>query len=142
MKIPDISFFADNEVLFVGYSRNPQNMSRHIAAAFRKNNIKVYPLNPNSKGSYDTKVYSNYEELDHIPETAYIILNQANSAAAFEQIKQSGIKRVLFHSKKSVTPAIMEECEKLGIEVAANCPMMILGGGIHKVHRFFAELGK
>lgn len=142
MKIADKSFFTNDEVLFIGYSRDAKSMSRHVAEAFRKNGIKVIPMNSTTDEGFDTKVYSCYSKLPDVPDTAYVILNKQNTAIAFDRLKLSGVKRILFHSKGIVTKEMLDECEKLDIEVKAHCPMMIFGGGIHKVHRFFAGLGK
>jgi hypothetical protein len=50
----------------------------------------------------------------------------------------SGIKRVLFHSKKDVDPDQLEACAKAGMETAVACPLMLLGNGIHMFHAFLA----
>lgn len=142
MKIADKSFFINDEVLFIGYSRDAKSMSRHVAEAFRKNGIKVIPMNRTTDEGFDTKVYSCYSQLSEVPDTAYVILNKKSASIAFDQLKHSGVKRILFHSNGIVTKEMLADCDNLDIEVKAHCPMMIFGGGIHKLHRFFAGLGK
>ncbi len=142
MKIPERSFISNNEILFLGYSSKKESFSRMLYKEFNKAGIDVYPVNPKKSDSYDVKVYNSHSELKKIPETAYILMNRDNSIAAFNTIKESGIKRVLFHNKKALTDEVLSSCIDNNIEAAAACPMMLIGGGFHKIHRFFAGLGK
>ena len=131
-------FFKDNEVLFVGYSSRNSAYSKSIYQAFTNNQMKVYPYNTKDNATYDIKVYENLAELPIMPKSAFILLNKENTTKAVKELIGKGVKRILFHSAKSVDPAILQECEKAGIETAAGCPLMVFGTGIHKVHAFFA----
>ncbi len=131
-------FFGGNEVLFVGYSSRQKGFCNMVAKAFARNGIKVYPLNTKSQARFDIKVYSSLKEIPKLPETAYVLTNQENTKQAVRELKANGIKRILFHSKKSVDQETLEECRSAGIETAVACPMMILGSFLHKIHGFFA----
>ncbi len=142
MKVPERSFISNNEILFLGYSSKKESFSRMLYKEFKKAEITVYPYNPAKSDLYDVKVYNDYSELDKIPETAYILMNRENTMNAFKSLKDTGVKKILFHNKKHLTMEIQKSCKAAGIEVAAACPMMLIGGGIHKFHRFLANLGR
>ena len=131
-------FFDGNEVLFVGYSSRNRVFSRQVYQAFMRNGIKVYPLNNKANGSYDVKVYKSMSELPKTPRSAYVLLNKNNSISVVRHLAENGIKKVLFQNKKIADSDTLNECEKLGIEAAVGCPMMVFGSGFHKIHGFFA----
>jgi acyl-CoA synthetase (NDP forming) len=131
-------FFTGNEVLFVGYSSRQKGFCTMVARAFARNGIAVYPVNTKSKGPFPIKVYSSLKEIPKLPETAYVLTNKENTRQAVQDLKAGGIKRILFHSKKSVDPQTLEECRSAGIETAVACPLMFLGSFLHRIHGFFA----
>lgn len=141
MKIPERDFITDQEILFMGYSSKKESFSRMIHREFTKAGITVYPVNPRKSDQYDVKVYNSVSELEKVPETAYILMKNENARKAFSELKGSGVRKILFQSKKMITEEIQDECDDRGIEAVAACPMMLIGGGIHKIHRFFAGLG-
>lgn len=134
----DKDFFTDNEVLFVGYSSRNNTFCKEIYRTFSNKGIKVYPLNNKPNGSYDIKVYNDVNELPKVPKCAYVLLNKDNTKNVIKQLADSGVKKILFHSKKTVTPDTLNQCKEAGVETAVACPMMILGSGIHRIHAFFA----
>jgi len=140
MKIPERDFIKNEEILFMGYSSRKDSFSRMIYKEFQKAGITVYPVNPGKSDNYDIKVYNNISELEKVPETAYILMKKENVEKAFSEIKDSGVKRILFQNRKLVTEEILDECEDKGIKAVTACPMMLIGGGLHKIHRFFAGL--
>jgi len=131
-------FFKDKEVLFVGYSSRNSGYSQEIFKTLTNNQIKVYPYNTKENAKYDVKVYQKLSELPVMPKSAFLLLNKENTTKAVKELIGKGVKRILFRSAKSVDPAILEECEKAGIETAAGCPMMIFGTGLHKFHALLA----
>lgn len=132
------TFFTDNEVLFVGYSQKNQFFCNQVYKAFLDKGIKVYPLNNRKDASFDMKIYRDLDELPKVPQCAYILLNKGNTEEVYQQLAAKGVKRMLFQSKRSVTPEILEKCKEMGIETIVACPMMVFGSGIHKLHGFFA----
>lgn len=131
-------FFTDNEVIFVGYSSRNHQYSNSIYQAFANNGIKVYALNNKESSQFGIKVFKKLSELPSSPKCAYVLLNRENTAKAVKQLVNNGVKKILFHSKKTVDQTTLEECNKRGIETAIACPMMILGSGIHRIHGFLA----
>ncbi len=131
-------FLTEKEIIFMGYSsRNPQ-FSRSIYNAMTNAGYKVYPVNTRQGGKYDIKVYGGLSELPKIPSTAYVLMNNKNAGEAVRQLKDYGVKKILFHIGKTTDKALFDDCTAAGIETAVACPMMIFGSGIHKLHAFFA----
>ncbi len=131
-------FFSGNEVLFVGYSSRQKGFCNMVAKAFARNGITVYPLNTKSKGPFPIKVYASLQEIPKLPTTAYVLTNRENTRQAVKDLKENGIKQILFQSKKCVAPETLEECRSAGIETAVACPLMFLGSFVHRIHGFFA----
>ncbi|WP_019850323.1 hypothetical protein [Desulfitobacterium sp. PCE1] len=131
-------FFSGNEVLILGYPLQKDPSMKMILSAFVKNNIRVYAMNADTTGDLDIKIYKSFDELPRVPKCAYIYLAKGKIAPWITVMKDNGVQRVLFHSKKDVEPADIETCRKAGLEPAVACPMMLLGNGIHKLHKFLA----
>jgi hypothetical protein len=131
-------YFSDDEVLILGFPLKDDRSMKMILAAFKNNNIKVYAMNANGTGDFDIKIYKSFTELPKKPKCAYIYLDKNEIAPWVSQMVSNGVTRVLFHSKRDVMPADVEACKKAGLETAIGCPMMLLGGGFHKFHKFLA----
>ncbi|QHQ61542.1 hypothetical protein Ana3638_12775 [Anaerocolumna sedimenticola] len=131
-------FFSDNEVLILGYPLKDDPSMKMIMTAFRQNDINVYPFNPKASGDLGLKIYKSFSELPKVPKCAYIYLEKNEITPWIPKMKENGVERVLFHSKKDVEPADVDECKKAGLETAIACPMMLLSNGIHKFHKFLA----
>lgn len=131
-------FFNEKEIIFFGYSSRTPQFSNMLYKAFIDAGLKVYPVNPRKDGKYDVKVYSDIKELPTIPKTAYILLSNQNAKEAVEQLKRSGVKKILFHRGRTADQQLLNDCAAAGIETAVACPMMLFGSGLHKLHGFFA----
>jgi hypothetical protein len=131
-------YFSDNEVLILGYPLQKDPSMKMIMSAFTKNSIRVYAMNANATGDLDIKIYKGFDELPKVPKCAYIYVAKNQVTPWIPVMKENGVQRVLFHSKKDVDPADIEACRKAGLETAVACPMMLLGGGIHKLHKALA----
>lgn len=131
-------YFADNEVLILGFPANDDLDMKMILPAFIRNNIKVYAMNANAAGDAEIKVYKSFSELPKVPKCAYIFLDKNEITPWISQMSAAGVKRVLFHSKKDVEQSDLDACKKAGLETAIACPMMLLGKGMHKFHKFLA----
>ncbi len=131
----DKEFFEGGEVLFIGYSSSNPGFSRMIYKAFTNAGLKVFPINTRQGGrGFDIKVYKSLDELPHIPKSAYVLISGKKTKDTVEQLKDKGIKRVLFHNSRLATPEALDICAKAGIETAVACPMMVFGSGLHKLH--------
>lgn len=140
MKKVSKGFFADNEVLFVGYSSRDERFCSDAMQAMMNAGIKVVPFNKKSGGSDQVKVFSSFESLSQVPRCAYVLLNPENARKSVKELYEHGVRKVLFHSKRTATPEVLQECDKLGMEAAVGCPMMLFGSGIHRFHGFLAGI--
>ena len=131
-------YFSDGEVLIIGYPLNDDPSMKMILPAFIRNNIKVYAMNHKASSGQDIKVYKSFSELPKIPKCAYIYLEKDEITPWISDMVKNGVTRVLFHSKQDVEPADVEACKNAGLETAIACPMMLLGKGLHKFHKFLA----
>ena len=135
------SFFIAKEVLFIGYSQKHEVFCKMAADAFKKAGSHVYFVNPKGKWN-DEMIYQSIESVPTAPELAYVITKKEVTSTLLESIAKKGIKRILFNSYMSVDQPTLDRCKALGIETAVACPMMALGGGFHRLHGFFAGVGK
>lgn len=140
MSLPERSYISNNEILFMGYSSKKESFSRMLYKEFNKAGIEVFPYNPGQEKDYDIPVFNAIDKMEKVPETAYILMKRENAARAVNDLEGTNVKRVLFQSKKLVPQEALDKCDEMGIETAFACPMMLIGGGIHKIHRFFASL--
>lgn len=133
-------FFNLQEILFIGYSGKPKNKAfcDGIYQALTKRGIKVYPLNPNPNATFNIKVYRNFKELPKVPSVAYVYTGKDNTRKLIKQLKEQGIRKVLFQNERTFDQEILNECQQLGIEAVVGCPMLVLGSGFHKIHAFFS----
>lgn len=139
MTITKNNFFTNDEVLFVGVSRNPKSFSRSVYKDFISAGIKVIPVNHNPFQLNEKIVYKDATHIEQTPECAYILLNKNNTKEAVETLRGRGIKKILFHSKKTVDQETLDRCQSLGIETVIACPkMMVSKMPIHKLHGFVA----
>lgn len=138
MKNLKSDFFTEKEILFLGYSSRTPQFSSMIYKAFTNAGIKVYPVNPKTSAKYDVKVYHSISEIPEVPSIAYVLMDNENAKTAVQQLKDSGVKKIMFHRGKTADQSLLDECSRAGIETAVACPMMLFGSGIHKLHALFA----
>lgn len=131
-------YFTNSEVLILGFPQNDDPDMKMILQAFLNNNIRVLAMNSTAKSDSGQKVVADFTELPKVPECAYIYLDKKDITPWIDRLAAAGVKRVLFHSKKDVNPEDIEACKKAGLETAVACPMMLLGKGIHRFHKFLA----
>ncbi len=131
-------FFADNEVLFVGYSSRNAGFSRKVGDAFRAAGLRVYPLNPKGSADPPVKVYRDLDELPALPTAAYVLLGGGKARGLAGRLAARGVRRILFQRGRTADAAVLEECRSLGIETAVGCPLMLFGGGVHRLHGWLA----
>ena len=131
------NFFENNEILFFGATKKYKMFCNSAYKALSGRGIKIYPL-CDEADIFSFKVYKDFNELPVIPKTAYTILDTDDNRKIINQLKERGIKRILFHSKRIIDQDILDRCAELGIETAIACPLMIYGSALHRVHGFFA----
>jgi len=134
-------FFTNNQVLFIGLSSNPKSFSRSVYKEFIKSNITVYPVSSRKFSVDGNDVYSDFSQLPKVPECAYILLNKDNTKKIVKDLEGTGVKKILFHSTKTVDETTLNECEKMGIEAVVACPKMLISKALpHKIHGFLSGI--
>lgn len=131
-------FLKNKELLFIGYSGRNNAFSKMVYEALVNKGIKVYPVNRKDKGEYDIKVYKSLDELQKIPQCAYVLLNQENAKNEIPLLAAKGVKKMLFQNNRVANPETLKICKDNGVEALVGCPMMVAGTGMHKFHAFFA----
>lgn len=130
-------YFEGSTVALVGYSSKKESFSRMVMKEFVKQGVKAYPVNPND-ADYDIKVYRSLEDIPEKVDIAYVLTSKVNSGNALETVANAGIKKALVQSAKLVEEETVKMCESKGVELAAGCPMMSVGKGLHRFHGFLA----
>lgn len=132
------AYFTDNEVLILGYPINDDPSMKMILPAFIRNNITVYAMNSKADSDKELKLYKSFSDLPKVPKCTYIYLEKDEITPWIAEMKANGVERVLFHSKRDVEQSDIDACRQTGLETAVACPLMLLGKGMHKFHKFLA----
>lgn len=139
MKLPGKEIFESDKVLLVGYSSNPSSFSRMVYSELEDAGLDVYPYNPKVR-EYDIEVFNSLDSIESLPKTAVVLVSSANIDSVMSELIQKDIKTVIINKKMSIDQTILDMCHKKGIEIKFFCPLLIVGKGFHKVHKFFATL--
>ncbi|MFP4363192.1 MAG: CoA-binding protein [Spirochaetia bacterium] len=140
MAVISKDFFTDNELVMMGYSRNPESFSRMVYKDLTDAGLRIFPVNPNTDSGFDVPVYTDITKISKLPKAGYILLSGENAQKAFKELMDAGVKRILFQEKTAVTPDIRKSADEAGIEIQSGCPLLAYGKGFHKLHAFFARL--
>jgi predicted CoA-binding protein len=133
----DKNFVVNNEILFLGVSRKYKVFSNMAYKAFNNNGIKVFPVRNDSE-TYGFATFNSVEDVPAIPKTAYTILDTEDNKKIVKGLKDKGVTKILFNSNNIIDDELIEQCKKLGLEVAVSCPMMLYGKGLHRFHGFLS----
>lgn len=139
MKLPGKEIFRSNKVLLVGYSSKSGAFSKMVYNEMEAAGIDVYPYNPN-KGEYDIEVYSSLDSINDLPETAVVLVGPEHIDSALNDLIKSNVKTIIINRKMKIDSKILTHCNDNSIEIKFFCPLLIVGKGFHKVHKFFATL--
>ncbi|MDR2736302.1 MAG: CoA-binding protein [Gracilibacteraceae bacterium] len=130
--------FFDGEVLICGCSKQDNLYYKNMYKAFTDNGIKVYPMPTTPESELGFETYTNFDDLPKVPNSAYVLTHKNQTPALIEQLDQLGVKRIVFFGKVCADESTLETCRKKGIQTRIGCPMMLFGGGFHRLHAFFA----
>lgn len=139
MNVPGKDIFTNSRVLLIGFSVRQNTFSREVYNSLEDEAITVVPYNPKS-ADYGVKVYNNYSDIDNIPEVAVVLLNKDNLSKEVDKILSSGVKRVIVNSKSHLTLEVINKFKNSDVELDILCPLLIVGRGFHRIHKFFAGL--
>ena len=137
MKKIDKNFVENKEILFLGVSKNYKMFSQMAYKGFVDNGIKVVPVSIDDE-SYGFDTYKSIDQVPSVPTTAFTILDTPDTKKLVAKLKEKGVTKLLFHSANIYDDELVAQCQKLGIEVAASCPLMLYGKGLHRFHGFIS----
>ncbi|TAL29757.1 MAG: CoA-binding protein [Spirochaetes bacterium] len=130
--------FFDKEILFVGFTEKYRYFCTQVYNTLTKKGFQVYALTGEPKDKFSVPVYATIDALPVMPRSAYLITDKDETARQVDILHGRGVKKILFNSKNVADQAILNRCRDLGIETAVACPLMLYGGGLHRLHGFFA----
>ena len=137
----DKNFVLNNEILFLGVSKQYKMFSDMAYDGFVKKNVKVFPVRmDNEKYKYET--FGSINEISSVPKTAYTIMDTSDNKKIMKDLKAKGVTKILFHSKNIIDDELLTQCKELGFEVAVSCPLMYYGSGLHRFHGFISGVKK
>jgi hypothetical protein len=137
----DKNFITNNQILFLGVAKKYKMFCNSAYKVFTKNGIKVLPVKLD-EASYVFDSFNSIHEIPALPKTAYSIMDTPDNKKIVKELKKKGVKKILFHSKNIVDDELIAQCEKLGLEVAVSCPLMLYGKGMHRLHGFLSGVKK
>ncbi len=124
-------------MVFVGYSSRNLGFSKMVRQAFERAGTKVLPVNPSGNVAGEP-VFTSVEAVSGKANFAVVLTKKERNLAIAEELAKAGITRVAFGNSMCADGAVLEKCAELGLEAVVACPMMALGGGLHRFHGFLA----
>ena len=132
-------FLAGRRLALVGVSRNPQDFSRLMLAELRKKGYEVVPVRPELDEVDGLRVYARVQDIPGSVDGAIVLTSPAVAEQVVRDCDEAQIRRVWLHrgaGNGAVSEAAVAYCREHGIEVVpGECPLMVLGGSVHDVHR-------
>lgn len=115
-------------VAVIGASANPNKYGNKAVRAFIQKGYEVYPVNPKEEEILGLKVYKSISEVPGELDMVSVYLPPEVTLKVLPEIAQKGCKE-LWLNPGSESPEVLEEAEKLGLNVIQACS--ILGVGIN-----------
>lgn len=145
---PEVSrFLSARRIALVGASTDPKHFSRAVLDGFRNAGYEVVPVHPRAAEIAGLPAYPNLLDIDGPIDAAMVLVAADRAAGVVEDAAAGGVSKVWLHRAAgagAVSPEAVGKARAAGIDlVEGGCPLMYLpnAGFIHRVHRFFHELG-
>ncbi len=136
------SYFSADSVLFVGYSSRNIAFCKSVREAFERAGTRVLPVNPsgNIAGEpvFPSIEAASAEGASGSVDFAVVLTKKERNLTVADELAKAGVKRVAFANSMCADRAVLDKCEELGLEAVVACPLMALGGGLHRFHGFLA----
>jgi hypothetical protein len=127
-KIDD--FLAARRLAVVGVSRSGDQPANLIYRKLRDRGVRVFAVNPATESVEGDRCWPSLGALPEPVDGAVVATPPAATEQVVRECAEAGVPRVWMHRSfgaGSVSPAAVERCRELGIEVIAGaCPMMYL----------------
>jgi len=140
------SFMAQKKIAIIGFSRNPQEISRTLSKDLSVRGYELYPVNPNINEIEGKKCYSNVAAIDDEINAAIIFTKGETLSANLDEAVNKGIKHIWLNFDQKFSSDVItkiEKYEKQGTNVIHGfCPYMFIENPqfFHRAHKFFAKL--
>lgn len=131
------SFFSADSVIFVGYSSRNIGFCKMVREAFERSGTRVFPVNPSGSVAGES-VFTSIESLSGKADFAVVLTKKERNRAVAQELAKAGVKRVAFANSLCADRGVLDTCAELALEAVVACPMMALGGGLHRLHGFLA----
>ncbi|MCL1791674.1 MAG: CoA-binding protein [Peptococcaceae bacterium] len=130
--------FFGGEVLICGCSDIDRVYYKNLYKAFTDNGVKVFAMPTAPESSLGFETFKSFDELPKVPSSAYVLSHKKNTPGLIEELDNLGVKKIVFYGKVCADQEALDLCDKKGIQTRMGCPMMLFGGGVHRLHAFLA----
>ena len=139
-------FLVQKNIVLVGVSRNPQDLTRGIYLEFKKRGYKVFPVNPYTKEIDGEICYPDVESIKEKIDAAIIFTPTLTIVNIAEDLVKKDVKNIWIHNsdgKSKILTDLVKNLKERGINIIQGyCPLMFLPDTqfFHRLHGFFVKL--
>ena len=131
------AFLEPKEFAISGVSRNPRKFGFQVYDLLKKNDYKLYPVNPNADDINGEPCYKSVADLPDSVSNLYIVTRKKQTREIIQAAVDKGLKNIWIQ-QGSDTPEALEIAEKNDVNlIYKECMLKFADpvGGIHKFHR-------
>ena len=137
-------FKSDKNLALIGVSANKQKFGNTLLRELTKKGYTIYPVHPSLAEIDGIKCWPDLKSLPENVTNLLLVVRPESTVEIVAELKETHIRRVWMHrgaGKGSASPAAIEQCKTVGIEVVYGlCPMMFLATtGMHRFHYWLRE---
>lgn len=137
-------FLKQKRIAVVGVSRDPQQFQNGVFRKLKESGYEVVPVNPATAEVEGVPCYPSVQAVPQPVDGVLVMVSASRAAAVVRDCQAAGVKRVWLHrgaGTGAVSPEAVALARQAGMSlVDGACPLMFLGGGLHKVHKFFTHI--
>jgi len=115
-------------VAVIGASNKPERYSYKAISLLREKGHIPYPVHPSLKTIDDIQVYASLKDIPDPIDTISVYLSAANQKTIFNNILNSGARRVIFNPGAE-NPELSERLNMAGIKAIEACTLVLLKTG-------------
>lgn len=121
-------FLREGPYAVIGASCDPSKFGNKVLRSYLQKKMEVYPINPKEKEIEGLVSYPNLASLPKPVQKLSIVTPPAVTLKVVEEAARSGV-RYLWMQPGAESPEAIAQAEKLGMEVIANgpCVLVMLG---------------
>jgi len=121
-----INKFLNKKNVFavIGVSRNPKKYGSRVYNDLKKNEYKVYPINPNIDEILGDKCYSRLANLPSKPDVVDVVVPPGITEKIVKDCKKLGIRKI-WMQPGSESKAAIEFCKRNNIQILYDMCIMV-----------------